>query len=74
MDGLDHLWQRGINSQDDEQLEKDLIAAERQLSSIRGDLHSMIDAATGELVARYRDDPLLALTALPTRVQRPSPL
>ena len=34
MDGLDHLWQRGINSQDDEQLEKDLIAAERQLSSI----------------------------------------
>ena len=74
MDGLDHLWHRGINSQDDEQLEKDLIAAERQLSSIRGDLHSMIDAATGELVARYRDDPLLALTALPTRVQRPSPL
>jgi hypothetical protein len=74
MAGLDHLWHRGINSQDDEELERDLIAAERQLSSIRSELHGMIDAATGELVARYREDPLLALTALPTRVQRPSPL
>ena len=74
MDGLDHLWQRGINSQDDEELERDLIAAERQLSSIRSELHGMIADATGELVARYSEDPMLALTALPTRVQRPSPL
>lgn len=72
--GLDHLWNRGINGVEDEQLELELIAAERDLSEERTRLFGLIDAATQELVRRYRDDPSLALSALPQRKTRPSPL
>lgn len=72
--GLDHLWHRGINGADDEQLERDLLAAEHQLSHDRNELHGLIDAATAELISRYHNDPLLALTALPHRRERPTPL
>lgn len=72
--GLNHLWHRGLNGDDDEQLEADLIAAERQLSAARSQLFGLIDGATEELIHRYQADPSLALTALPHRQQRPSPL
>jgi hypothetical protein len=47
-----------------------LAAAEQELSSYRRSLHERLDAATGELIARYRDEPALALHALPTQQQR----
>lgn len=46
-----------------EQLE----TAEGQLSGYRTTLHRWLDAATGELVARYREEPTLALRILPLR-------
>jgi RsiG-like len=39
--------------------------AEEQLTAYRRALHDRIAAATAELVARYRDDPTLALSAIP---------
>lgn len=47
-----------------------LTEAEHELSSYRRSLHERLDAATGELIARYRDEPALALQALPLRAQR----
>ena len=47
-----------------------LTEAEHELSSYRHSLHTRLDAATGELIARYRDEPALALQALPLRAQR----
>jgi hypothetical protein len=47
-----------------------LTDAERELSSYRRSLHERLDAATGELISRYRDEPALALHALPLRQQR----
>lgn len=72
--GLDHLWNRGINGSEDDQLEFELTAAERELSEERTRLFGLIDAATQELVRRYREDPTLALSALPQRKARPAPL
>ncbi len=72
--GLNHLWNRGINGADDEQLELELVAAERELSAERSRLFGLIDAATAELIARYHVEPTLALSALPQRKVRPSPL
>ena len=76
IEGLSHLWNRGINATPDEAaaLDIDLIAAEKQLSARRAELFKLIDAATAELISRYRDNPVLALTALPSRDPRPSPL
>lgn len=42
---------------------------EQAMSTYRHELHERIDAATGELVARYHEDPAAALVALP--VPRP---
>ncbi len=42
-----------------------LDAAEASLSAYRTSLHLRIDAATAELIARYREHPRLALVALP---------
>jgi hypothetical protein len=47
-----------------------LTAAEHALSTYRRELHEKLDAATGELIARYRDEPALALQARPLRQQR----
>jgi hypothetical protein len=44
-----------------------LVDAEHELSAYRRSLHVRLDAATGELISRYRDEPNLALTALPLR-------
>ena len=37
-----------------------------QLSAYRTALHKRLAGATGELIARYREQPTLCLTALPT--------
>jgi hypothetical protein len=42
-----------------------LRAAERQLTEYRRALHARIDEATGELISRYRENPVSALVALP---------
>jgi hypothetical protein len=47
-----------------------LTDAEKELSTYRRSLHERLDAATGELISRYRDEPALALQALPLRQQR----
>ena len=51
-------------------LAHDLSKAEAQLSAYRTALHKRLSAATGELIARYREQPDLCLTALPS--QRPA--
>ena len=48
-------------------LEADLADAEERLSAYRAALHRRLAGATQELVARYKDDPTLALLALPLR-------
>ena len=42
-----------------------LADAEHELSAYRRSLHARLDAATGELISRYREEPALALRALP---------
>lgn len=42
-----------------------LAVVETELSAYRRNLHERLDEATSELIARYRDDPALALRALP---------
>lgn len=75
MAGLTHLWHRSLTSDDNDlELEHDLARAEYQLSTYRSELHERIDEATAELVRRYHENPALALTALPSREGRPSPL
>lgn len=73
--GLEHLWNRSIRVGDlgGSDLESDLVAAERKLSALRADLHRQIDAATAELINRYRANPQLAFTVLPHRDSRPAP-
>ena len=45
----------------------DLSRAEAQLSAYRTALHKRLAAATGELIARYREEPTLCLSALPVQ-------
>jgi hypothetical protein len=64
------LWDRQVDTSDAEalaDLEADLDAAEKQLSAYRTALHKKLGEATSELIARYRDEPNLCLTALPAR-------
>ena len=65
---LAELWTRFADPSDDAactRLETDLESAEHDLSALRGALHRNIDAATRELIARYRENPVLALAVLP---------
>lgn len=65
---LDTLWARQIDTGDQaavDALEKELAFAELQLSTYRSALHERIGLATGELIARYREQPTLCLRALP---------
>src|SRR3954451_14814221 len=67
------LWERQVNPTDTDALaalEADLDAAEKQLSSYRAALHVRLGEATSELIARYRDEPNLCLTALPSQPRR----
>ena len=66
---LPDLWAREPHPDDDEYnraLAGDLARAEAQLSAYRTALHKRLAAATGELIARYREEPTLCLSALPT--------
>ena len=63
---LGALWDTSLLGEDDEgAVVTRLAEAEHQLSSYRRSLHLRLDAATGELIARYHDEPALALSALP---------
>jgi hypothetical protein len=61
------LWESGPGPECDSALLERLAAAEHELSEYRRGLHERLDAATGELISRYRDHPSLALHALPRR-------
>lgn len=64
------LWTRVVDLHDDEQRTAyiDVLQAmETALSTNRRALHHQIDSVTAELIARYRTNPALALTALPVR-------
>ncbi|MCW2607755.1 MAG: hypothetical protein JWO60_2448, partial [Frankiales bacterium] len=70
---LAELWDRRVSPDDAEAtaaFERDLDEAEKQLSTYRAALHRRLGAATGELIARYREQPSLCLTALPLRPDR----
>ena len=65
---LAEIWGRFVDPDDAEEvarLDRDLDAAERELSAYRRELHGRIDGITDELIARYREQPLLALQILP---------
>jgi hypothetical protein len=70
---LAELWDRRIAPGDDTaraSFEQDLRVAEAQLSAYRNALHRRIGDATGELIARYREQPALCLSALPLDPRR----
>lgn len=70
---LASLWDRYVDPEDTAGLERlgsDLADAEQQLSDYRNALHQRLAAATGELIARYREEPTLCLSALPTQPAR----
>jgi hypothetical protein len=70
---LGELWDRRVADDDEDgrrQFEDDLRAAEAQLSAYRSALHKRIGEATGELIARYREQPDLCLSALPLEPAR----
>ena len=65
---LEELWDRHVRPDDPAyniDLVEQLCRAELQLSEYRGALHARIQAATNELIARYRADPNQCLSALP---------
>lgn len=62
------LWAREADPHDPDSvltLKRDLAFAELQLSAYRAALHRRLAGTTSELIARYHEDPRLALTALP---------
>jgi hypothetical protein len=66
LEELCHLW--AADPQDAHEvadLVERLHAKESKLSEYRSALHQRIDAATGELIMRYRADPRAALVLLP---------
>lgn len=65
---LESLWLREAHPEDpvtNQNLRRDLAFAELQLSAYRSALHRRLSNATNELIARYREEPTLALLALP---------
>lgn len=62
---LTALWESVAVDEDDTALIARLADAESELSAYRRNLHERLDDATSELIARYRDEPALALRALP---------
>ena len=67
---LAELWDRSVDPSDPAgaaALAAELQAAETQLSEYRAALHRRIAEATGELIARYREQPSLCLSALPLK-------
>jgi hypothetical protein len=73
---LGELWDRQVSPADaagTAALTQDLRLAEAQLSAYRSALHRRIGEATGELIARYREQPDLCLAVLPLERPRTSP-
>jgi hypothetical protein len=66
---LAEVWSRQPSADPDHNaaLIHDLTKAESQLSAYRTALHRRLADATGELIARYREQPDLCLSALPER-------
>ncbi len=67
---LEELWSRELRPTDPQHCEsvrRELSFAELQLSAYRTALHDRLGAATHELIARYREDPALCLSVLPSR-------
>ncbi|MFL5631392.1 MAG: hypothetical protein ACJ77T_09065 [Gemmatimonadaceae bacterium] len=65
---LASLWAREADASNPASvaaLKHDLAFAELQLSAYRAALHRRLENATTELIARYREEPRLALLALP---------
>jgi hypothetical protein len=65
---LHALWTRLVDPTDAAEVEAFVAAlqeAETTPSGMRREFHRRLDEATGQLIARYRQDPTLALTALP---------
>jgi hypothetical protein len=65
---LANLWSREPDPHDEAStaaLVDELGNAEKQLSAYRSALHRQLAAATTELIARYREQPDLCLSALP---------
>lgn len=68
MPELELLWDQVTDGSDnDTDLRTSLVQVERELSGRRAALHTKIDEVTGQLIARYREEPTLALSALPQR-------
>ncbi|HZG95782.1 MAG TPA: hypothetical protein VEZ46_13830 [Mycobacteriales bacterium] len=70
---LEALWDRHPVADDPEhnaELVEQLVKAEGQLSAYRTALHQRIQGATSELIARYREEPALCLSALPLQRKR----
>lgn len=70
---LAELWDRSVDQDDaagQEAFRRDLELAEAQLSAYRNALHRRIADATGELIARYREQPSLCLSVLPLEPRR----
>ena len=66
LDQLAQLWESDPGDPDEvAHLVERLRAKESRLSEYRTALHQRIDAATGELIMRYRADPQAALALLP---------
>jgi anti-sigma-K factor RsiG len=65
---LEGLWAQEPTADEEgnRRLAVELSRAEAQLSAYRTALHKRLAAATGELIARYREEPTLCLSALPT--------
>ena len=64
---LPELWASGVQAVTDEQraeLFASLATAESVLSSYREALHKRLDRATGDLIARYAEEPRQCLVAL----------
>lgn len=64
------LWNRVVDLSDEGQrgeYAEMLAAMVHSLTRNRSALHNQIDTVTAELIARYRTNPALALTALPCR-------
>jgi hypothetical protein len=70
---LAEMWVAEVDPNDKREVRSALDrlhAAERQLTHYRKALHRRIDAATAELIARYRNDPTKALVAFRTPHRR----
>ncbi|MCA0330225.1 MAG: hypothetical protein LCI03_10050 [Actinobacteria bacterium] len=66
---LAELWARPVDAADDAAvaaLEADLAEAVEELDDYRAEIQRRTETVTRELIARYREEPLLALQTLPT--------